>query len=190
MAPFERKPKRSATHSGVMPSEAPSHWAIGSPVGPGLPDVLVPHVLVADDEASVRNLVARLLGSSIPSSCIHLAASGEEAMGILHRQPLLLVLSDFRMPGLTGVDVLASARRLQPWAGRLLMTGHADTRVALDAINDAKVEAFVRKPWEAAAFVSTVQRLLREHRALVRWERAQLRALDTLQRQVAGACQN
>jgi thioredoxin reductase (NADPH) len=63
-------------------------------------------------------------------------------------EPLALVLADQRMPGMTGVELLESARDLFPKAKRALLTAYADTHAAIDAINRAQIDYYLQKPWD------------------------------------------
>ena len=81
------------------------------------------------------------------------AGSGAEAQETLHElrkrgEALALVLADQRMPGMTGVELLESARELFPKAKRALLTAYADTDAAIDAINRAQIDYYLQKPWD------------------------------------------
>ena len=81
------------------------------------------------------------------------AASGQAALDTLaqvkeRQEPVALIVSDQRMPGMTGVDFLEHARDLYPEARRVLLTAYADTEAAIRAINSARIHYYLNKPWD------------------------------------------
>ncbi len=81
------------------------------------------------------------------------AASGQAALDTLaqlkaRQEPVALLVSDQRMPGMTGVDFLERARELYPEAKRVLLTAYADTEAAIRAINAARIHYYLNKPWD------------------------------------------
>ena len=102
------------------------------------------------------------------------AASGEDGLRTLYRQPIALVLSDHRMPGMTGVDFLTRVRELDPKTIRVLVTAYGDAETLGVAINDGSIYRYVPKPWEADELRLTLKRSIevyaldREREGLVR----------------------
>jgi signal transduction histidine kinase len=114
-------------------------------------------ILVVDDEPrgvelAVRTL--RRLGS------IETAISGEAAWGIFQQREVDAVVSDERMPGISGVELLARVAEARPDVGRVLLTGYADIDASVDAINRARVHAYVNKPCSPTQLRATVQGVL------------------------------
>ncbi len=102
-------------------------------------------ILVVDDEAdviaSVQDLLRldyRVLG----------ATRAEEGLQILRREAVHVVLTDQRMPGLSGVEFLRQVRESYPEVTRLLFTGYADIKAVIDAINQGNVFRYIPKPWD------------------------------------------
>src|SRR6184192_2636003 len=102
-------------------------------------------ILVIDDEPdvveSVRDLLRldyRVLG----------ATRAREGIGILAQEAIDVVMTDQRMPEMTGVELLHHVRETHPDAVRLLFTGYADIRAVIDAINEGKVYRYITKPWD------------------------------------------
>jgi two-component system NtrC family sensor kinase len=128
-------------------------------------------VLYVDDEP--ENLRIFELGFRREFSIVT-AASGEEGLRILNEQPIALVLSDHRMPGMTGVDFLTRVRELDPKTIRVLVTAYGDAETLGVAINDGSIYRYVPKPWEADELRLTLKRSIevyaldREREGLVR----------------------
>lgn len=115
-------------------------------------------VLVADDEEGIRRLVTRLVNTKrIELGDIEVvqAESAEEALEILERESVDLVLTDYRMGGKTGAELLDVVSARWPATARVLMTGYAD--VAETAERAGAANAVIRKPWSNEAFVRTLR---------------------------------
>jgi two-component system NtrC family sensor kinase len=128
-------------------------------------------VLYVDDEP--ENLRIFELGFRREFSIVT-ASSGEEGLRVLNQQPVALVLSDHRMPGMTGVDFLTQVRELDPKTIRVLVTAYGDAETLSGAINDGSIYRYVPKPWDADELRLTLKRsievyaLAREREGLVR----------------------
>jgi DNA-binding NtrC family response regulator len=111
-------------------------------------------VLCVDDEQYVLNALNRLLRHDF-----HLlfANSGQEALTILQRHSVHVIISDQRMPGLSGVDMLKEAARIKPDAMRILLTGYADLQATIDAVNSGEVFRYITKPWNNDALKATIE---------------------------------
>lgn len=130
-------------------------------------------ILVVDDEPrSVELLVRTLrrLGRVEPFT------SAETAWAAAQAEPPDLVISDQRMPGMKGVELLARVAGLGPPIGRVLLTGYADIGATVDAINAGRIHAYVNKPWSPDQLGQTAGTLLER----VRLERENQRLLATL----------
>ncbi len=113
-----------------------------------------PVILAVDDEPEVLSAVQRDLRSHFAGDYRILGATGgQEAIETikelaLRGDPLALILSDQRMPIVSGVDVLRESLELFPTARKALLTAYADTDVAIDAINDIGLDNYIMKPWD------------------------------------------
>jgi CheY-like chemotaxis protein len=114
-------------------------------------------VLIVDDEPANVEYVVRCLRQDFV--CIT-ATSGTEAVKLLAAQPVDLVISDMRMPGMTGTEVLAHARAINPKAGRLILSAYSDPRDLVPAINDGGAQRYVAKPVSPADLRRIVRELL------------------------------
>ncbi len=114
-----------------------------------------PAILVVDDDPQVLAAVRRDLRSRYRENyTVVSAASGEEALATVRElkargEALALLLTDQRMPGLAGTEVLVKAREVYPLARRVLLTAYADIDAAIRAINDAHLDYYLSKPWGA-----------------------------------------
>src|SRR4029077_2958153 len=78
----------------------------------------------------------------------HTANSGAEALEVLRKHPIHVIMSDQRMPEMTGVELLRRARGECPEAIRIVFTGYADIKSVIDAINQGQIYRYLTKPWD------------------------------------------
>jgi len=90
------------------------------------------HILVVDDEGAIRYSISKTLQRV--GYQVHTAASGEEALEMMQRQDYDVVLTDIRMPGLTGVELLARVKEQAPDAVVILLTGYASLETAIESL--------------------------------------------------------
>jgi thioredoxin reductase (NADPH) len=113
-----------------------------------------PVLLTVDDDADVLSAIARDLRKQYGRDYrILRSTSGAEALAVLRElkeqgDPVALVLSDQRMPEMTGVTLLSEALGLHPKCKRALLTAYADTEAAIRAINESRVDYYLMKPWD------------------------------------------
>ncbi len=110
-------------------------------------------ILTVDDDPAVSQAIARDLREQYAGDYqIVRSGSGPEAMGVLEEltrrdQPVALIVSDHRMPEMTGIEFLELARPLAPDAKMVLLTAYADTDAAITAINEIGLDHYLMKPW-------------------------------------------
>lgn len=119
-------------------------------------------ILIVDDERHVLQSLQRLLRRD--GYDIHLAESGQEAMGILSETEIAAMLCDQRMPGMSGAEVLAEAYKLHPDTVRITLTGYTDLASAQESINSGHVSQFLLKPWDDDHLRSVVADAVKAHR--------------------------
>lgn len=103
-------------------------------------------LLFVDDEEYVLSSLRRLfLGWEYD---ILTACSGEQALGLLDGEEIPLVISDHKMPGMQGVDLLKRIKEVSPHTIGILLTGVSDKQIAVDAINSGAVYRYIAKPWD------------------------------------------
>jgi thioredoxin reductase (NADPH) len=112
-----------------------------------------PIMLTVDDDVTVSQAISRDLRARYARDFrIVRATSGAEALNVIEElaardQPVALIVSDHRMPQMTGIELLQRARPLVPDAKLVLLTAYADTDVAIKAINEIGLDHYLMKPW-------------------------------------------
>ena len=114
-------------------------------------------VLCVDDELDIVTTLRRALRKDYD---VVTATSGAEGIELIKTQPFDLIISDQRMPEVTGDRVLKFAMEQQPEAIRILLTGYADMESLLKCVNDAGIYKYIPKPWEPEMLRLTVVRAL------------------------------
>ncbi|AWM94058.1 two-component system response regulator [Pseudomonas sp. 31-12] len=152
-----------------------------------------PTILLVDDEESILNSLRRLLRGQ-PYEVL-LATSGAQALDIMAKQPVELVMSDARMPNMDGATLLAHIHQRHPHTLRILLTGYADLTMIVKAINEGQIDRYISKPWHDEELLLTLRQSLayqhseRERLRLVQetWDRnEELKLLNaTLEKHVA-----
>ncbi|MEX1669161.1 response regulator [Zhongshania guokunii] len=112
-----------------------------------------PRILFVDDEPRILVALKALFRRDYD---VLTAGSGEAALEILRDGDVDVVVSDQRMPEMTGVEVLRSAKSLRPRAIRVLLTGYSDLSAILAAINDGEIFRFINKPWSNVDLRQTI----------------------------------
>nr|WP_221936703.1 FAD-dependent oxidoreductase [Skermania sp. ID1734] len=113
-----------------------------------------PVILSVDDDPGVSRAVVRDLRRRFGGEYrIVRAESGDQALEVLRDiklrgQPVAVIVADYRMPGMDGIEFLEQAMDLHPFARRVLLTAYADTNAAIDAINVVDLDHYLLKPWD------------------------------------------
>ncbi|MGH9630228.1 MAG: response regulator [Bryobacteraceae bacterium] len=136
-----------------------------------------PVVIVVDDEEMVIMSVRAFLNLET-EYMVHGFTSPEEAAGFLEAHPVDVVVSDYLMPKMNGLQLLAKAKLLQPEAARVLLTGHADKQSAIQAINEVGLYQYLEKPWDNAQLLLVLQSAI-ERTHLFRSLQDKISELDT-----------
>lgn len=121
----------------------------------------MPHkILVVDDQSVIRNLLKDAFARG-PFE-VHTAASAEDALALLSCMPVDVVISDEKMPGMSGTAFLAVVRKRYPETIRIMLTGHASLDTAIRAINEGEIYRFLTKPCNIVDLRVTVQQALEQ----------------------------
>ena len=123
-----------------------------------------PKLLVVDDEPDNLDLLYRTFYRQFK---VLRAKSGPQALAILDTQPdVAVIISDQRMPGMSGTEFLRQTAAQHPNIMRIILTGYTDVEDLVDAINQGKVFKYVTKPWEANELKAVVEQALETHQLL------------------------
>ena len=141
-------------------------------------------LLVVDDEADVCDSVYDLLRHEFR---VLKATNGDEGARLMRENEVHIIMTDQRMPRVTGVELLKNVRSKYPQAVRMLFTGFADLEAIIDAINQGHIFKFLKKPWQPEELFNAVRDAADEYDRLV--ERAEetahlLAELESLRQRV------
>ncbi len=114
----------------------------------------LPTVLVVDDEVRSQEALRRTLDEDFEVSCV---SSAEEALKVLEREFIQIVLCDQRMPGTCGVDFLKQVRAQYPEVIRIIISGYTDAQDIIAAVNDAGIYLYLLKPWQPDQLVMALK---------------------------------
>ena len=138
-------------------------------------------VLIVDDEPEILFSLRGLLRQEFE---LYTAESGAEALEVLRRHPVHVIMTDQRMPQMTGVELLRRSRGGSPEAVRMIFTGYADIKAVIEAINHGQIFRYLTKPWDPDELVAVL------HEACDHYERiAERRRLLSDVRDYVGRCQ-
>lgn len=112
-------------------------------------------LLLVDDERNVLRSLKRLLIDS--DYKVLTAESGEEGLKAFDKNTIQLVVSDYRMPGMDGVEFLNKVREKSPDTIRIILSGYADAGAMMEAINEGQVYKFIPKPWDDQNLITTIK---------------------------------
>jgi len=142
-------------------------------------------LLVVDDEREVVRSLRRLFRKKYT---VLMAESAEAARSLMIETPAQVIISDQRMPVMTGTELLHHLKADHPDTIRILLTGYSDIEAVIDAVNHGDVFHYLGKPWEPAELENVVQQAF-EHYRLIQENRKLLTELqtanETLERRVA-----
>lgn len=128
-----------------------------------------PAILIVDDDPNVPSSLARSLRDRFT---IFTATDPEAALQLLQQQPVAIILTDQRMPKMSGVELLARARELQPDARGFIISGYIDPDALIEALNLGSVHGFVNKPWDIATLRRKLEQLAQEYQLAITERRA------------------
>ena len=122
-------------------------------------------LLCVDDEASIRSALRRVFLEE--DWDVLFAQDGEAGLAVCRGAEVDLILSDFRMPGMDGVEFLRKAREIRADCVRIILSGYADINLIVHALNEGEIYRFLVKPWNDGELLHNVRKAL-EHQRLGR----------------------
>jgi DNA-binding NtrC family response regulator len=102
-------------------------------------------LLFVDDEERIVSLLRTIFRQNYE---VHIATSGDEALRIISKMHIHVIVSDQRMPGMLGIDLLSRVRTLSPNTMRILLTGYSDLAAIVGSVNEGEVFRYINKPWD------------------------------------------
>ncbi|MBP6633961.1 MAG: response regulator, partial [Kofleriaceae bacterium] len=143
----------------------------------------MPKILYVDDEPANLIVFEEIFGvahAGADALPVITAGSGAAALAALAEDPdIAIVLSDQRMPGMTGVELLQQVRDRHPRVVRLLVTAYADLTSAIEAINRGAVHRYLRKPWQPVELRLELADALARHAQAERLREIERRMMET-----------
>jgi signal transduction histidine kinase len=130
-------------------------------------DVHSHNLLVIDDEPSILSALKRQFRRNYQ---VYIANSAEEGLELMKTHPIQVIISDQRMPGMTGTAFFDQVKTNYTYAIRLLLTGYADIQAVIEAINDGNIYRYITKPWDPAELDTIVRGAFERHDLIVRNE--------------------
>ncbi len=106
-------------------------------------------LLIVDDEERILELFKGIFSGTYE---VHTAESGAQALEVMTRRPIHVILSDYQMEAMTGAELLAKVREIHPETVRILITGYPDIDALSDAVNKGQIYGYIRKPWDVGEF--------------------------------------
>lgn len=151
---------RPAAAPGVTPAvpAVPTERPAGVPVPARTVDARTdnrPVVMFVDDEIRILTALTAIFR---PHYRVHIADDPVKALEMIKRIPVQVLVSDQRMPGMLGVELLRLVREMSPRTVRILLTGYSDLASIVGSINEGEVWRFINKPWDA----QDIQRIVAE----------------------------
>jgi response regulator RpfG family c-di-GMP phosphodiesterase len=118
-------------------------------------------LMVVNDEEKIRKSMVSLLGNKYE---VIVKTDGQEALdyilSIEGREKISLIISDYKMPHLTGIELFMKVKTIIPNTLRILLTAHNEPHIRADAIKRAEVFEFIEKPFDPASLILRVQRAI------------------------------
>ena len=121
-------------------------------------------ILFVDDEHNILKSLKRLFFDE--DYDIYTANNGRKALALMDKHTFPLIVSDYRMPELNGVEFLKLAKKKAPETLRVILTGFADVNVATAAINEGEIYKFIDKPWEDENLILQVHKAIEHYEVL------------------------
>jgi two-component system response regulator HupR/HoxA len=146
----------------------------------------LPTVLVVDDEVRSQEALRRTLDEDFE---VFTASSAAEALKVLEREWIQIVLCDQRMPGMSGVQLLREVRERWPDAVRIIISGYTDSEDIIAGINDGGIYQYLLKPWQPEQLLLALRSAAEMHRLQAENQRLSLElkvAGPVLRQRVAG----
>jgi putative two-component system response regulator len=124
-------------------------------------------ILCVDDELTITSSLRRVFRNA--GYEIHTASNGHAGLDKINSavKPYSLIISDQKMPGMTGIDFLERARQITPNTIRILLTGYSEIDAIIDAINKGGIHRYLTKPWDEEDILLQVRQSLKQYELII-----------------------
>ncbi|MBA2681959.1 MAG: response regulator [Ktedonobacteraceae bacterium] len=143
-------------HTG-LPARSSEFRLSGSASPQPLQQDSSPRILLVDDDQALLQVLPRTVSLRVPAAHVDTASSGQDALACLQTQQYDVVVSDIKMPGMDGLALLARVQELQPDTPTLLITGHGEHNLAVQALRGGAYD-YIQKPVERDNFIAALLR--------------------------------
>ncbi len=143
-------------------------------------------ILIVDDQQIILNMLQEVFVRA--NFEVLSANSAQEALRLLEKETVDVILSDEVMPGMTGTEFLAVARKEYPNTIRIILTGQASTEAAIKAINEGEIHRFFTKPFRTNELTAAIRAALKEKKILP-GRQVQETLLDSMEKEHPGITQ-
>lgn len=126
-------------------------------------------ILIVDDEVINLRMLKRLLRGQYN---VLTATNGPAALEVLRQNDISLLISDQRMPGMTGIELLRASRTINPDLACMLITASADNDTSIEAINEAGALRVIHKPWKAETVLQFIKEALERRNTVMECRQA------------------
>ena len=158
--PLRQNARTLAAAKSTAASPAAAPVSAAKPAAPAKPAPVPtretaarPTLLFVDDDPRILNGLKALFREDVEAIAVD---SGAAALEVIARQPVHVIVSDQRMPQMTGVALLREVRKRAPHVVRILLTGYTDLASLVGSINEGEIHRFVKKPWDNAVLRQAV----------------------------------
>ncbi len=127
----------------------------------------LPHILVVDDHVNILEALEALLSDEYR---VFTAADGESALQAMEQHDIILILTDERMPGMSGTELLEKVKQMYPDVIRIMISSYFDQESLMKAIREVQVHDVISKPWQSGEVTFTVARWVAQYRKFKRME--------------------
>lgn len=138
-----------------------------------------PRILFVDDEPAILRSLERVVNKL--DAVILTASNGKNALEIIHKHPVDVIISDINMPNMDGSELLEEVAKLAPETVRMVITGHGDMEMIINLINKGHIFGFLHKPWDNFELIVKIKQAIQLQQVLA--ERTLMRrTLDQYQK--------